>query len=840
MTEEEQKRRPLVHHIRKQSASSSELPASQRQHAAGLSSRAQGERRVDKAPASSPEPRSRRRAGFDSNTGRPAPKDHRPIHAGSASAPTGSVNEPTRNTRSPQAKRPSNQQQRQRPSSRNNVSSVEPLRRAHPHNPLPNQHPVTNQRNNHRNGNRPLTGQNATNRNNNAAHKPNASQNGSGRFGGALASGNNSARNNTRRRNSTTTVPGTHFTTGPALGTHRKSEPKGSKKAQRIAAAAVARNRQNERREQPLPSVLEYRLGMNVQDIAKIIHRDVSEILKKLFLLGAVVNQNQSLDADTIELLAADYGIEAKQKEEVDVADIDRFFDDADNDIDESKLVARAPIVTIMGHVDHGKTTLLDYLRHTHVTEGEAGGITQHIGAYQARLHDRLITFLDTPGHEAFTEMRARGANITDITVLVVAADDGVMPQTIEAIHHAQAAKTPIIVAINKIDIPGVDPKAIVNELMEYDLVPEEYGGSTIEVPISAKTGENVDKLLEMILLQADVMELKSDPTAKARGSVIEARLDKGRGAVVTLLIQQGTLKTGDPIVVGNTFGRVRTMNDASHKSIDSALPATPVEITGLNEVPQAGDHFVVMDSEKDAREAGESRAKTAMEEERNNGTVVTLDTLFSTMAKQEMKTVPLIVKADVQGSVEALASSLKKIKVEGVRVDVLHAAVGAVNESDINLAEASGAIIIGFNVRPVGQAKTSAEQKHVDIRLYNVIYDAINEVEAAMKGQLEPVYVEKSLGSVAVRDLFHFSKIGTIAGGLVTDGSITRDAKVRLVRDGVVVYDGELGSLKHEKDDVKEVKKGFELGLTIANYNDEKIGDVIEAYKMEEVKANA
>ncbi|MFT8916586.1 MAG: translation initiation factor IF-2 [Oenococcus sp.] len=836
MTEEEKKRRPLVHHIRKQSASQSELPASQRRHSAGLSSRAQGERRGE-STQNSPEPRQRRRVSFESNTGRPAPKDHRPIRAGSASAPTGTGNNDSRN----QQRRPLSQRPRGngRPASVNSNAN-DPLHRTHTHNPLPNQHPTTNQHNNHRGTNRPFNAQNSQNRNNNT-HKPNAAQNGSGRFGGALASGNNSARNNTRRRNQTTPgTTGTHFVSGPARGTQRKSEPKGSKKAQRIAAATAARNRQNERKEQPLPQVLEYRLGMNVQDIAKIIHRDVTEILKKLFLLGVVVNQNQSLDADTIELLAADYGIESKQKEEVDVADIDRFFNEDDNDIDPAKLVPRAPIVTIMGHVDHGKTTLLDYLRHTHVTAGEAGGITQHIGAYQARLNDRLITFLDTPGHEAFTEMRARGANVTDITVLVVAADDGVMPQTIEAIHHAQAAKTPIIVAINKIDIPGVDPQNIVNELMEYDLVPEEYGGSTIEVPISAKTGENVDKLLEMILLQADVMELKSDPTAKARGSVIEARLDKGRGAVATLLIQQGTLKTGDPIVVGNTFGRVRTMNDASHHNIKSALPATPVEITGLNEVPQAGDHFVVMDSEKEARETGESRAKAAMEEERNNGTVVTLDTLFSTMAKQEMKTVSLIVKADVQGSVEALASSLKKIKVEGVRVEIIHAGVGAINESDINLAEASGAIIIGFNVRPVGQAKSDAEQKHVDVRLYNVIYDAINEVESAMKGQLEPVYKEKNLGSVDVRQLFHFSKIGTIAGGMVTDGVITRDAKIRLVRDGVVVYDGVLASLKHEKDDAKEVKKGFELGLTIANFNDEKVGDVVEAYTMEEVKANA
>ncbi|WP_439425741.1 translation initiation factor IF-2 [Oenococcus alcoholitolerans] len=861
MTEEEKKRRPLVRHIRKQTASNSELPASRRRHAAGLSNNAQnnrgGSNSNNNKNASSnhrDDTRARRVSrSAESSTGRPMPKDRRPINAGAASAPAETASQQrrpiVRKIRSNDSRRNNSGARNSgfSNSNNNNRNNGSTPRRQHVHNPLPNQHPETNQRRRNNNNHSQTNNRSENNnRNRNAAavsaHKrPNAAQNGSGRFGGALASGNNSARNNTRRRNQSTTPNNQNrFATGPALGTRRKSGPKGSKKAQRIAAASVRKNRKTERKEQPLPKVLEYRLGMNVQDIAKIIHRDVAEILKKFFLLGVVVNQNQSLDSDAIELLAADYGIEAKQKEEVDVSDIDRFFDEEANDINEDKLTQRPPIVTIMGHVDHGKTTLLDYLRHTHVTEGEAGGITQHIGAYQAKLDGRLITFLDTPGHEAFTEMRARGANVTDITILVVAADDGVMPQTIEAIHHAKAAKTPIIVAINKIDIPGVDPENIVNELMKYDLVPERYGGDTIEVPISAKTGENVDKLLEMILLQADLMELKADPTAKARGSVIEARLDKGRGAVATLLVQQGTLKTGDPIVVGNTFGRVRTMNDASKKSIDGALPATPVEITGLNDVPQAGDHFVIMDSEKEAREAGEQRAKNAMEEERNTGSVVTLDNLFSTMAKNEQKTVPLIVKGDVQGSVEALSDSLMKIKVEGVRVDIIHAAVGAINESDINLAEASDAIIIGFNVRPMGQAKTEAEQKHVDIRLYNVIYDAINEVEAAMKGKLEPVYKEKVLGSVDVRRLFHYSKIGTIVGGIVTDGTITRDSKVRLIRDGVVVYDGVLGSLKHGKDDVKDVKKGFELGLTIANYNDEKVGDVIEPYIMEEVKANA
>ncbi|MCM6837993.1 translation initiation factor IF-2 [Leuconostoc mesenteroides] len=649
---------------------------------------------------------------------------------------------------------------------------------------------------------------------------------GAGKFGGALASGNNSARNNSRKRN----------TNGTGQQTPRRNDrPRGSKKSRRIAAKHQPSTPATVRKEQPLPAVLEYRVGMNVQDLSKLLHRDTAEIIKKLFLLGIVTNQNQSLDEDTIEILAADYGIEAQAKEEEDVADIDRFFDD--ENIDESKLVSRPPVVTIMGHVDHGKTTLLDYLRNSHVTEGEAGGITQHIGAYQTRINDKLITFLDTPGHAAFTEMRARGANVTDLTILVVAADDGVMPQTIEAINHAKAAGTPIIVAVNKIDKPGANPDDVMNQLMAYDLVPEEYGGDTIFVKISAKFGQNVDELLEMILLQAEVLELKANPNMPARGSVIEARLDKGRGPVSTVLVQQGTMHVGDPIVVGNTYGRVRTMTNERGVELSEALPATPIQITGLNGVPQAGDRFIVMANEKTARAAGEERAKRAQEAVRNSGSVVTLDTLFNTMAEKAMKTVPVIVKADVQGSVEALSGSLKKIEVDGVRVDIIHTAVGAINESDVTLAEASGAIIIGFNVRPTPLAKSQSDSEKVDIRFYNVIYNAIDDVEAAMKGQLEPVYEEKVIGKVEVKELFKFSKVGTIAGAMVEEGKITKDSKVRVIRDNVVVFDGEVGSLQRGKDAVNEVKMGFEFGFTVAKFNDVHAGDVVEAYVMEEIK---
>lgn len=589
-----------------------------------------------------------------------------------------------------------------------------------------------------------------------------------------------------------------------------------------------------QRKDRPLPETLVYTVGMNAQDVGKLIHREPAEIVKKLFMLGIMINQNKSLDKDTIELLAEDYGIKAEEKVQEDVADIDKYFDAEVNTTE--NLVTRPPVVTIMGHVDHGKTTLLDHLRHTHVTAGEAGGITQHIGAYQVRLKDRLITFLDTPGHAAFTNMRARGADITDIVILVVAADDGVMPQTIEAINHAKAANDPIIVAINKIDKPGANPQHVTEELMKYDLVPESYGGDTIFVNISAKVGTNIDELLEMILLEADVLELKANPKQKAIGTVIEAKLDKGRGPVASLLVQQGTLHVGDPIVVGNTFGRVRTMTNYTGKEIENALPSEPVEVTGLNDVPESADKFVVFNDEKTARAAGEERASRALQKERQNTNPVTLDNLFETMKEGELKQVDVIIKADVQGSAEAIAGSLKKIDVEGVRVNIIHQAVGAITESDVNLAAASNAIIIGFNVRPTAQAKIQAKDENVDIRLHRVIYKAIDEVESAMKGMLEPVYQEKVIGNLTVRETYNVSKIGTIAGCYVNSGKIQRDSGVRLIRDGIVITEGKLASLKRFKDDVKEVGSGFECGITIENYNDIKIGDEVEAYIMEEV----
>nr|WP_125711694.1 translation initiation factor IF-2 [Companilactobacillus kedongensis] len=589
-----------------------------------------------------------------------------------------------------------------------------------------------------------------------------------------------------------------------------------------------------QRKERPLPETLVYSVGMNAQDIGKLLHREPAEIVKKLFMLGIMINQNQSLDKDTIELLATDYDIKAEEKVEEDIADIDQYFEEETKST--KHLVPRPPVVTIMGHVDHGKTTLLDHLRHTHVTASEAGGITQHIGAYQVRLQERLITFLDTPGHAAFTNMRARGADITDIVILVVAADDGVMPQTIEAINHAKAANDPIIVAVNKIDKPGANPQHVIEQLMEYELIPEDYGGDTIFVEISAKEGTNIDKLLEMVLLQADVLELKANPDQKAVGTVIEAKLDKGRGPVASLLVQQGTLHVGDPVVVGNTFGRVRTMTNYNGKEVKKATPSEPVEITGLNDVPESADKFVVFTDEKTARAAGEERASRAIQKERQNTNPVTLDNLFETMKEGELKKVDVIIKADVQGSVEAIAGSLKKIEVEGVRVNIIHQAVGAITESDVNLASASNAIIIGFNVRPTAQARIQAKDENVDIRLHRVIYQAIDEIEAAMKGMLEPVYKEKITGNLSVRETYNVSKIGTIAGCIVNTGSITRDSGVRLIRDGIVVYEGKLASLKRFKDDAKEVKAGFECGVTIENYNDIKIGDEIEAYVMEEV----
>ncbi|SBW16956.1 Translation initiation factor IF-2 [Streptococcus pneumoniae] len=591
-----------------------------------------------------------------------------------------------------------------------------------------------------------------------------------------------------------------------------------------------------ERKFHELPTEFEYIDGMTVAEIAKRIKREPAEIVKKLFMMGVMATQNQSLDGETIELLMVDYGIEAKQKVEVDNADIERFFVE-DGYLNEDELVERPPVVTIMGHVDHGKTTLLDTLRNSRVATGEAGGITQHIGAYQIVENGKKITFLDTPGHAAFTSMRARGASVTDITILVVAADDGVMPQTIEAINHSKAANVPIIVAINKIDKPGANPERVIGELAEHGVMSTAWGGDSEFVEISAKFNQNIEELLETVLLVAEIQELKADPTVRAIGTVIEARLDKGKGAVATLLVQQGTLNVQDPIVVGNTFGRVRAMTNDLGRRVKVAGPSTPVSITGLNEAPMAGDHFAVYEDEKSARAAGEERAKRALMKQRQATQRVSLENLFDTLKAGELKSVNVIIKADVQGSVEALSASLQKIDVEGVKVTIVHSAVGAINESDVTLAEASNAFIVGFNVRPTPQARQQAEADDVEIRLHSIIYKVIEEMEEAMKGMLDPEFEEKVIGEAVIRETFKVSKVGTIGGFMVINGKVARDSKVRVIRDGVVIYDGELASLKHYKDDVKEVTNGREGGLMIDGYNDIKMDDVIEAYVMEEIK---
>ena len=675
-----------------------------------------------------------------------------------------------------------------------------------------NQTNTNNQNRNTQNNNGSTTNQNRTSQNNNGGNNQNrGGQNRNNNFGGGQNRNNRNNFNNQNRN---------RFNKKGKKGKHQQESAKPAVPARKF---------------RELPDVLEYTEGMNVADIAKKIHREPAEIIKKLFMMGVMVNQNQALDKDTIELLAVDYGMEPQEKVQVDIADIDKFFEP--EAVVEENLTTRPPVVTIMGHVDHGKTTLLDTLRHSRVTSGEAGGITQHIGAYQLDIDGKPITFLDTPGHAAFTSMRARGASITDITILVVAADDGVMPQTIEAINHAKAAKVPIIVAVNKIDKPGANPDHVKQELSEHELIPEEWGGDTIFVNISAKFNQNIDELLENILLIAEVEDLKADPTQKAIGTVIEARLDKGKGPVATLLVQQGTLHVGDPIVVGNTYGRVRVMTNDMGRRDKEAGPATPVEITGLNDVPQAGDRFVVFEDEKTARQAGEERAKRALLEQRSASSRVTLDNLFESLKEGELKGVNIIVKADVQGSAEAVSASLQKIDVEGVRVKIVHAAVGAINESDVTLAAASNAIIIGFNVRPTPQAKQQAEQEEVDIRLHRIIYKALEEIETAMKGLLDPEFEEKITGQMTVRELYKVSKVGTIAGCYVTEGFIRRDSGVRVIRDGIVIYEGKLASLKRFKDDVKEVKLGFECGAMIENFNDLRVDDAIEGFIMEEIK---
>ncbi|MGW7806610.1 translation initiation factor IF-2 [Staphylococcus xylosus] len=583
-----------------------------------------------------------------------------------------------------------------------------------------------------------------------------------------------------------------------------------------------------------IPSKITYHDGITVGELAEKLNIDSSGIIKKLFLLGIMANINQSLDDETLELIVDDYGVEIEKEVIIDEEDLSIYFED---DADEENGIERPAVVTIMGHVDHGKTTLLDSIRHTKVTAGEAGGITQHIGAYQIENDGKKITFLDTPGHAAFTTMRARGAQVTDITILVVAADDGVMPQTIEAINHAKEAEVPTIVAVNKVDKPTSNPDRVMQELTEYGLIPEAWGGDTIFVPLSALSGDGIEDLLEMIVLTSEVQELKANPSKHAVGTVIEAELDKSRGPSASLLVQNGTLNVGDSLVVGNTYGRIRAMVNDLGQRIKSAGPSTPVEITGINDVPQAGDRFVVFKDEKQARRIGEARHEANVMQQRQESKSVSLDNLFEQMKQGEMKDLNVIIKGDVQGSVEALAASLMKIDVEGVNVRIIHTAVGAINESDVTLANASNGIIIGFNVRPDTGAKRAADNEGVDMRLHRVIYNVIEEIEFAMKGMLDPEFEEQVIGQAEVRQTFKVSKVGTIAGSYVIDGKITRNAGVRVIRDGVVQFEGELDTLKRFKDDVKEVAQGYECGITVEKFNDLKEGDIIEAFEMVEIK---
>ena len=578
-------------------------------------------------------------------------------------------------------------------------------------------------------------------------------------------------------------------------------------------------------------SIVLYKEGMTIGDLAKAIGIMPSELIKKLFVQGIMVTINNSISYENAEILVLDYNKELKREETADVTNFEEY-----EIIDDPKdLVERAPVVTIMGHVDHGKTTLLDTIRKANVVAGEAGGITQHINAYQVTHNGKKITFIDTPGHAAFTEMRARGAQITDIVIIIIAADDGVMPQTKEAIDHAKAAGVPIIVAINKMDKPGANPERIMTELVEYGLTPEEWGGDTLYNKIIAQTGEGVNDLLDNILLIAEMQEYKANPSRYALGTVVESSLDKHLGPVVTLLIQNGTLRLGDPVVVGTTYGKIRTMKNDRGEDITTAEPSYPVSITGVNETPIAGDKFMAFESEKQARNIAEQRKVQQKQKENSSHGTVSLDDLFSKI-QSGIKEINVLIKTDVNGSAEAVKNSLEKLAVEDVRIKVIRSSVGAITESDIILAKASDAIIIGFNVRPSNSIKDYAKEQGVDIRLYNIIYKVVEEMEAAMKGLLDPVYEEKVLGTADIKQIFKFSKVGLIAGSYVTDGVIKRDAKARLIRDGIVIYDGNIGSLQREKDSVKEVKKGFECGITIENFNDIKVGDVIEAYEMVEI----
>ncbi|MGV2874348.1 translation initiation factor IF-2 [Macrococcus capreoli] len=621
--------------------------------------------------------------------------------------------------------------------------------------------------------------------------------------------------------------PGSNNKPGTGGGNrNKKGKGKGNQKPEPVVQAPVVKE---------TPSKITYEEGITVGELAEKLNKDASEIVKNLFMVGIMANINQPLNQDAIELICSEYDVEAELEVVVDATDLETYFEDVDANPED--IIERPSVVTIMGHVDHGKTTLLDSIRNTRVTAGEAGGITQHIGAYQIENEGKKITFLDTPGHAAFTTMRARGAQVTDITILVVAADDGVMPQTIEAINHAKAAEVPIIVAVNKIDKPTANPDRVMQELGEHGLYPEAWGGDTIFVQLSAIKGDGIDELLEMILLVSEVAELKANPKRTAIGTVIEAELDKSRGPAASLLVQDGTLEVGDSIVVGNTFGRVRAMVNDLGKRIKTAGPSTPVEITGLQDVPLAGDRFVVFKDEKRARRIGEARQQQNILAQRQESQKVSLDNLFEQIKQGEMKDLNVIIKGDVQGSVEALAASLMKIDVEGVNVRIIHTAVGAINESDVTLASASNGIIIGFNVRPDTNAKRAAEAEGVDMRLHRIIYKVIEEIEQAMIGMLDPEFEEKVIGQAEVRQTINISKVGTVAGSYVTDGKITRDSQVRIIRDGIVVYEGQVDALKRFKDDVREVAQGYECGITIENFNDVKEGDIFEAFVMEEVK---
>ncbi|SEQ57023.1 bacterial translation initiation factor 2 (bIF-2) [Virgibacillus subterraneus] len=645
---------------------------------------------------------------------------------------------------------------------------------------------------------------------------------------------NNNAANQTKKENKQTSNGKSNNNPKSHQGQQKKNQNNHNKKQH---GKNAKRNNQAPKQQKPVvketPKHITYSETLTVSDLAAKLNKDASEIIKKLMFLGVMATKNQDLDDDAVELICAEYDVEVEKEIILEDTDFDKYREENN----EADLVERPAVVTIMGHVDHGKTTLLDAIRHTKVTEGEAGGITQHIGAYQVRSEGKKVTFLDTPGHAAFTSMRSRGAQVTDIAILVVAADDGVMPQTIEAINHAKAAEVPIIVAVNKMDKEGANPDRVMQELTEYELIPEDWGGSTIFVNLSAVKQEGIDSLLEMIQLVSEVEELKADPNNNAFGTVIDARLDKGRGSVATLLVQNGTLHVGDSVVVGNTFGRVRAMVSDLGQRINEAGPSTPVEITGLSDVPQAGDQFLVFKDEKKSRQIGEARQQKHIQENRTEQTKVSIDDLFDQIKEGEMKDINLIVKADVQGSAEAMAASLRKIEVEGVKIKIIHTGVGAITESDIILASASNAIVIGFNVRPDANAKKAAESEKVDVRLHRVIYKVIEEIELAMKGMLDPVYEEKVIGQAEVREIFKVSKIGTIAGSYVTDGKITRDSGVRIIRDGVVQFEGEIDALKRFKDDVKEVAKNYECGITIKKFNDIKEGDVIEAFVMEEIE---